>query len=207
VFAEDEARLLDGREDLVERRIAGERIEHLLGWADFGGVRIAIEPGVFIPRPQTVALAKDAVAAHPEVVLDLFSGSGAIAAYVQAHAPDARVVAGELDVHQCLRRNVREVHTSDVDAGIPTELEGRVDVLTANVPYVPTSALEYVPHDGEPVSALDGGADGLDWLRRVVTIAPRWLRPGGIVLMEAARHQLASLPRSPDGVRLRVLSR
>jgi release factor glutamine methyltransferase len=196
VFAEDEARLLGDREDLIARRCAGERLEHVLGWVEFGGLRLAIEPGVFVPRPQTVALAHAAADARPEIALDLFSGCGAIAAVIADRNPSARVVACELRVTDCLRRNVAEVHGSDVDDGVPVELEGRVDVLTANVPYVPTADLEYVPHDGEPNLALDGGADGLDWLRRVVDVAPRWLRPGGTLLVEAARHQLPSLPRS-----------
>src|SRR5690349_1093918 len=75
VFAEDEARLLGDREDLIARRCAGERLEHVLGWADFGGVHVVVEPRVFIPRPQTVALAQAAVARRPRVALDLFSGS------------------------------------------------------------------------------------------------------------------------------------
>jgi release factor glutamine methyltransferase len=196
VFAEDEARLLGGREDLITRRCAGERLEHVLGWVDFGGLRLAIDPGVFVPRPQTVALAQAAADARPAIALDLFSGCGAIAAVIADRNPAARVVACELRVTGCLRRNVAEVHESDVDDGVPVDVEGRVDVLTANVPYVPTGELEYVPHDGEPDLALDGGADGLDWLRRVIDVAPRWLRPGGTLLVEAARHQLTALPRS-----------
>jgi release factor glutamine methyltransferase len=202
VFAEDEARLLlacaseegqgeDGRDvdELVTRRCEGERLEHVLGWADFGGVRVQVEPGVFIPRPQTVALAQHAVSLQPRVHLDLFSGCGAIAAYVAQHVPDARVVACELHVTESLRANVSEVHESDVDAGVPAALAGQVDVLTANVPYVPTSELEYVPHDGERVDALDGGPDGLDWTRRLFAAAPRWLRAGGAVLTEVGEPQ------------------
>jgi release factor glutamine methyltransferase len=196
VFAEDEARLLGDREDLIARRVAGERLEHVLGWVDFGGVRIEVEPGVFIPRPQTVALAEAAAALQPAAAVDLFAGSGAIAALIADRNPGARVVACELDVSACLRRNVREVCTSDVDDGVPTELAGRVDVLTANVPYVPTAELQYVPHAGEPERALDGGADGLDWVRRVVDCAPRWLRPGGSLFVEVARSQLPHLPRA-----------
>jgi release factor glutamine methyltransferase len=208
VFAEDEAALLDGREDLIERRIAGERLEHVLGWVDFAGVRLAIEPGVFIPRPPTAELAIEAASLRPEIALDLFSGCGAIAAVVQERNPSARVVAAELHVTSSLRANVREVVASDVDSGVPVELERRVDVLTANVPYVPTEELQYVPHDGEPDSALDGGADGLRWLRVVITeCAPRWLRPGGTLFVEAARHQVTALPPAPAGVRLRVLER
>lgn len=170
----------------------------MLGWVDFAGVRVDVDPGVFVPRPQTAAIALTAASLRPSIALDLFAGSGAIAAVIAARDPAARVVACELHVTGCLRRNVREVHESDVDDGVPVELEGRVDVLTANVPYVPTGELQYVPHDGEPVDALDGGPDGLDWIRRVVEIAPRWLAPGGTLLVEVAEHQLPHLPRSRD---------
>jgi release factor glutamine methyltransferase len=190
VFAEDEARLLGGDEEMIARRIAGERLEHILGRVEFCGLRLEVDPGVFIPRPQTEALAEQAAALRPAVALDLFAGCGAIACVVKARNPAARVVAAELDpaALACARRNGErfsvEVVAADVDDGVPSELEGRVDVLTANVPYVPTAELRYVPHDGEPESALDGGADGLDWLRRVKEIAPRWLRPGGVLLYE-----------------------
>jgi release factor glutamine methyltransferase len=190
VFAEDEARLLGGDEELIARRIAGERLEHILGRVEFCGLRLEVDAGVFIPRPQTEALAEQAAALRPAVALDLFAGCGAIACVVKARNPAARVVAAELDpaALACARRNGErfsvEVVAADVDDGVPAELEGRVDVLTANVPYVPTGELRYVPHDGEPESALDGGADGLDWLRRVKEIAPRWLRPGGVLLYE-----------------------
>lgn len=197
VFAEDEARLLAGDEQLIARRIAGERLEHVLGWAEFGGLRIEVDPGVFIPRPQTEALADYAASLRPAVAVDLFTGSGAIACVIKARNPGARVVAGELDPASlaCARRNGErfgvEVVVSDVDDGLPVELEGRVDVLTANVPYVPTPELAFVPHDGEPDAALDGGDDGMRWLRRVAAVAPRWLRPGGVLLSELAEGSQA----------------
>jgi release factor glutamine methyltransferase len=201
VFADDEALLLlaDGRdiETLVVRRERGEPLAHVLGWVTFGGLTIEVDPGVFVPRPQTEALAVAAAAMAPAIALDLFAGAGPIASVVAARNPGARVVAGELDVLECLRDNgLRygfEVVTSDVDSGVPSELEGRVDVLTANVPYVPSGDVRVVPHEGEPVRAIDGGDDGLDWVRRVVEVAPRWLRPGGSLFVEVARHQLAQL--------------
>lgn len=198
MFAEDEAALIlsDGRdiESLVVRRERGEPLAHVLGWVDFGGVTVHVDRGVFVPRRQTVALAEHAASLRPSLALDLFAGAGAIAALVKARNPDARVVAGEIDVRECLRANVAEVYESDVDDGIPAELEGRVDVLTANVPYVPSAEVQYVPHEGESANALDGGPDGLDWVRRVVEIAPRWLAPGGVLLVEVAHHQVPLLP-------------
>ena len=192
VFAEDEAALLGGEDALIERRIAGERLEHVLGWAEFCGLRVDVAPGVFIPRPQTEALAEHAAGLRPSVALDLFAGCGAIAAVIQSRNPAARVVAAEIDAAAlaCARRNAErygfEVVASDVDGGVPAELARRVDVLTANVPYVPSGELPYVPHDGEPEAALDGGADGLEWVRRVAAAAPLWLRPGGVLLIEVA---------------------
>jgi release factor glutamine methyltransferase len=192
VFAEDEAALLGGDEALIARRVAGERLEHVLGWVEFAGLRLEVDPGVFIPRPQTEALAERAASLRPAVALDLFAGCGAIACAVKAHNPDAYVVAGELDpaALRSARRNGErfgvEVVAADVDHGVPDDLAGRVDVLTANVPYVPTGELPFVPHEGEPETALDGGPDGLRWVHRTAEIAPRWLRPGGTLLMEVA---------------------
>jgi|SRR3954447_4930431 release factor glutamine methyltransferase len=198
VFAEDEARLLGDDEELIARRIAGERLEHVLGWADFAGLRLEVDPGVFIPRPQTEALAEQAAALRPGIALDLFAGCGAIACVVKVRNPAARVIAAELDATAlgCARRNAArfgvEVVAADVDEGLAAELEGRVDVLTANVPYVPTVELPFVPHDGEPEAALDGGTDGLDWVRRVQAVAPRWLRRGGVLLYEQPGEGSAS---------------
>jgi release factor glutamine methyltransferase len=197
VFAEDEAALIlaDGRdiETLLARRERGERLEHVLGWARFAGLTIDVDPGVFVPRPQTAELAERAAALRPSVALDLFAGTGAIAAVVSDRNPDARVVAAERDPSECLASNAQrygfDAIRSDVDDGVPGELAGTVDVLTANVPYVPTAALPYVPHDGEPTTALDGGEDGLDWMRRVLACAPRWLRSGGTLLTECALDQ------------------
>lgn len=205
---------MGGDEALIARRVAGERLEHVLGWAEFCGLRIEVDRGVFIPRPQTEALAEHAASLQPAVALDLFCGTGAIACVVKARNPGARVVAAELDERAlaCARRNGAqvgvEVVASDVDAGVPRELERHVDVLTANVPYVPTDELRFVPHDGEPQAALDGGADGRDWVRRVAAVAPRWLRPGGVLLVEVPDGPLAL---ELDGFRLaqpaeRVLS-
>src|SRR3954447_12827818 len=190
VFAEDEARLLGADESLIARRIAGERLEYVLGWVEFCGLRLEIDPGVFIPRPQTEVLADAAIALRPGIAVDLFAGCGAIACAVKASNPEAVVIAAELDPAAllCARRNCDrfgvEVVDSDVDSGLPRELERRVDVLTANVPYVPTAELPYVPHDGEPEAALDGGPDGLRWVRAVEAVAARWLRPGGVLLYE-----------------------
>lgn len=210
VFAEDEARLLAAAADrpadlaaLVERRVAGEPLEHLLGWAEFRGLRIAVDPGVFVPRQRTALLVREAVALlagrpAPPTVVDLCCGSGAVAAAVAAAVGPVVLHATDVDpaAVQCARRNLGtvggRVHVGDLDAPLPAALRGRVDVLVANVPYVPTAELPLMPpeaRDHEPRVALDGGRDGLDVLRRVAAAAPRWLAPGGHLLVETSERQ------------------
>ncbi|MGN9906984.1 putative protein N(5)-glutamine methyltransferase [Phytohabitans sp. LJ34] len=210
VFAEDEARLLAGAADtptalaaLVERRVAGEPLEHLLGWAEFRGLRIAVDPGVFVPRRRTELLVREAVTLlagrpSPPTVVDLCCGSGAVAAAVAAAVRPVTLVATDVDpaAVRCARRNLSavggRVYQGDLDAPLPAELRGRVDVLVANVPYVPTAELPLMPpeaRDHEPRVALDGGADGLAILRRVAAAAPGWLAVGGHLLIETSLRQ------------------
>jgi release factor glutamine methyltransferase len=208
VFAEDEARLLlesvDGGRDLdelVERRIAGEPLEQLLGWVEFCGLRLAVAPGVFVPRSRTALLVREALAALPEpgtggAVVDLCCGCGAVGAALLAARPDLDLHAADIDpaAVRCARRNLPpdRVHEGDLYAALPGRLRGRVDVLVANAPYVPTDAIALMPpeaRDHEHRVALDGGADGLDVQRGVIAGAPDWLAPGGRVLVETSRGQ------------------
>ncbi|HEY7592637.1 MAG TPA: putative protein N(5)-glutamine methyltransferase [Actinophytocola sp.] len=205
VFAEDEARLLtdaagdaDQLADMVARRAAGLPLEHVLGWASFCGLRIAVDPGVFVPRRRTELLAWQALKlAEPgAVVVDLCCGSGAVAAAVAATVPDAELYAADVDpaAVRCARRNVPSGHVyeGDLYAPLPAALRGRVDVLIANAPYVPTRAIDLMPPEArlhEPRVALDGGADGLDVLRRVIDGAREWLAPGGHLLVETSEAQ------------------
>ncbi|WP_285114949.1 putative protein N(5)-glutamine methyltransferase [Leifsonia sp. fls2-241-R2A-40a] len=207
VFAEDEARLLAeaagtpaALEDLVSRRVAGEPLEPLLGWVEFCGMRLHIEPGVFVPRRRTELLAHRAAALAGErstpLVVDLCCGAGAIGAVVAAEVPDAEVFAADLDgaAARCARWNLPggRVFEGDLFAALPRELRGRVDVLAVNAPYVPTAAIALMPpeaRDHEPGTALDGGPDGLDIHRRIAAEAAHWLAPGGRLLIEAAAEQ------------------
>jgi release factor glutamine methyltransferase len=205
VFAEDEAALLvaeaaDPAElaAMADRRVAGEPLEQVLGWAEFCGLRIAVEPGVFVPRRRTEFLARQAIArARPgAVVLDLCCGSGALGAAVAAVAV-VELHAADVDpaAVRCARRNLAGrglVHEGDLYDALPGALRGRVDVLVANVPYVPTSEVAHMPpeaRDHEPRVALDGGDDGLEVLRRVAAGAPDWLAAGGAVLIETSERQ------------------
>jgi release factor glutamine methyltransferase len=206
VFAEDEAALLaeaatsaEDLDALTDRRAAGEPLEQLLGWVEFCGLRLAVAPGVFVPRQRTALLVDEVVAlVRPgSVVVDLGCGVGAIAAAVLARAPGVEVYAVDVDpaAVACARRNLpsERVFEGDLYDGLPPRLRGGVDVVVANAPYVPTEAIALMPRearDHEHRVALDGGPDGLTIQRRVIAEAPAWLRPGGHVLVETGRSQL-----------------
>ncbi|MGX5696337.1 putative protein N(5)-glutamine methyltransferase [Agromyces soli] len=217
VFAEDEARLLREAaggptlEALVERRIAGEPLEQLLGWAEFAGLRIVLEPGVFVPRSRTALVARLAIEALDElaqqtptprepapIVIDLCCGAGAIGAVVLTRRPGVRLVAADLDpaAVRAARRNLEPLGATvvegDLFAALPASLRGRVALIAANAPYVPSEAIALMPHearDHEHRVALDGGADGLELHRRIAAGAGEWLRPGGRLVIECAAGQ------------------
>jgi release factor glutamine methyltransferase len=205
VFAEDEADLLLAAADtteeldrLVARRVSGVPLEHVLGWAEFCGLRIAVTDGVFVPRQRSRLLVAEVVrASRPGALLvELCCGSGAIAAAVRAAVPELRCYAVEVDAvaAECARRNLpdAQVLVGDLYAPLPDELRGRVDVVVANAPYVPSDAIATMPHearDHEPRAALDGGPDGLSVLRRVIADAPEWLTSQGVVLVECSAAQ------------------
>ena len=226
VFAEDEARLLlaemgtaDDLERLVERRVAGEPLEHLLGWAEFAGLRIAVDGGVFVPRRRTEALVEEAVAlAGPgAVVVDLCCGSGALGVAVASVVGGVELHAADVDpaAVACARTNVGRVggraYVGDLFAALPLALRGRIDLLLANVPYVPSEAIALMPPEArlhEARVALDGGPDGLDVARRVIAGAPVWLAPGGSLLFETSEEQAAAAVDTvaAAGLRARVVS-
>jgi release factor glutamine methyltransferase len=214
VFAEDEAALLlaaDGDlEALVERRVAGEPLEQVLGWAEFCGLHVVVEPGVFVPRQRTRLLVREGVAlAGPgSVVLDLCCGTGAVGAAIAAAVPGVELHAADVDpaAVRCARRNVPgPVYAGDLYDALPGALRGRVDLLVANAPYVPTGAIALMPpeaRDHEARAALDGGADGLDVQRRVAAGAPSWLAPGGWLLIETSGAQAPATTAAMAGAGL-----
>ncbi|TDV55115.1 putative protein N(5)-glutamine methyltransferase [Actinophytocola oryzae] len=204
VFAEDEARLLAEAaatpadlEDMVSRRVAGLPLEQVLGWVEFLGLRIALVPGVFVPRRRTELLASHAasLAARGSVVVDLCCGSGAVGAAVHAAVPGIELSAVDIEpaAVRCARGNIAgTVYEGDLYDPLPDSLRGRVDVLVANAPYVPSDAVGLMPPEArlhEPLVALDGGADGLDVLRRVIRDASSWLADGGHLLFETGTRQ------------------
>lgn len=185
---------------MAERRAAGLPLEHVVGWAEFHGLRITVEPGVFVPRRRTEFLVDQALAAvpHASVVVDLCCGSGAVGAALAASLGPVELHAADIDpaAVRCARRNVADygghVYAGDLFAALPGRLRGGIDLLAANVPYVPSGEVPLLPteaRDHEPLTALDGGGDGLDVLRRVAAEAPHWLAPGGCLLVETSERQ------------------
>jgi release factor glutamine methyltransferase len=215
VFAEEEAALLveaarDGAEleVLLGRRVAGEPLEQVLGWAGFCGLRVRVLPGVFVPRRRTEALVELALGllparGHRPVVVDLCCGTGAIGLALAAGVPDLELHAADLDptAVACARLNVTggQVHEGDLYDALPDALRGRVDLLVVNAPYVPTDEIRLMPPEArlyEHRVALDGGADGLDLHRRAATGAVEWLADGGSLLIETSPRQAADTARA-----------
>lgn len=209
VFAEDEARLIGATartaaeaETMVVRRVAGEPLEHVLGWAEFAGLRVAVDPGVFVPRHRSellVDLARRRVRPGA-VVVDLCCGTGALGLAVVRGTDGVELHAADVDpaAVACARRNVEpagHVHEGDLYSALPPQLRGHVGVLLASPPYVPTAAIALMPpeaRDHEPRTALDGGGDGLELVRRIAAGAPDWLGGDGVLLIELSAAQAAA---------------
>jgi release factor glutamine methyltransferase len=217
VAPEDEADLLIGAsrsgagplDGLVARRETGEPLAWILGWTTFCGLRIRVDPGVFVPRPHTEWLACRGAELLPGdgTAVDLCTGSGAVGAVLRDAHPGATVLATDLDpaAVACARRNGVDAHAGDLDEPLPASVRGRVDVLTAVVPYVPAEELHLLPHDvmaREPRGALDGGPGGTAVLVRAAHAAARVLRPAGTVLLEIGGDQAAALGHAFEAVGL-----
>jgi release factor glutamine methyltransferase len=194
-------------EELVARRLGGEPLAWITGSVVFWGVRIHVDPGVFVPRPYTQTMAGRAVALVPAdgVAVDLCTGSGAVAAVIGSTHPRAKVVATDIDpvAVACARRNGVSALVGDLDEPLPPSLRGLVDLMTAVVPYVPTEELAFLPRDvlaNEPRIALDGGPWGTAVLVRTAEAAARWLRPGGSVLLELGGDQAGEVAKALAGV-------
>lgn len=220
VFAEDEAELLiaaagsaEALTELADRRVAGLPLEHLLGWAEFCGLRVAVDPGVFVPRARTALLldAAAAVAGRAPAVLDLCCGSGAAALVLHARLAPRWLAATDIDpaAVACARRNLAPlgvpVYQGDLFAPVPQRWRGRLDLVVANAPYVPSDAVALLPPEArlhEAPVALDGGGDGLAVLRRVAAGAAEWLAPGGHLAVEISVGQVEALCAVLAGVGL-----
>jgi len=199
-------------EELIARRLRGEPLPWITGWVRFCGIRIRVDPGVFVPRPHTQALARRAVSLLPVegVAVDLCTGSGAVAAVLGSGRPRATVVATDVDpvAVACARRNGVDALVGDLDEPLPPSILGRVDVMTAVVPYVPAEDLHLLPRDvldNEPRRALDGGPRGTIVLEQAAGAAARCLRPGGSVLLEIGGHQAGELATTLTEIGLREI--
>ena len=170
-------------------------LQHITGTAAFGPLRLLVGPGVFIPRPETEAILEWATAQHlPEapVIVDLCTGSGALAIALAQHWPEARLL-GIDDSDAALeyaRKNsagtkVELLHADVTKPGLLTDLDGQVDLVVANPPYVPDGApVEPEVSHYDPSHAVFGGADGMTVINAIVRLAGRWLRPGGFFAVE-----------------------
>ena len=222
VFAEQEAALLRAGastpaalEDMVRSRVDGVPLEHVLGWVEFAGLRVDVDPGVFVPRRRTELLVREATrlargVRGSTVVVDLCCGSGALGVAVTAGLGGALgstlgSTLGDVDLYavdvdpaavRCARRNVAacggRVYEGDLFEPLPAAVHGRVDLVLANVPYVPSAEIALMPPEArryEARVALDGGDDGLDVLRRAAAEARGWLVAGGHLLVETSPRQ------------------
>ncbi|MFL5824937.1 MAG: N5-glutamine methyltransferase family protein [Thermoleophilaceae bacterium] len=190
--AGDAARL----ELFVGRRLNGEPLAHITGGVTFCGLDIRVDPGVYVPRWQSEALARRAVERLPQdgLAVELCAGSGAIATVLASERPDARIVATDIDEDAiaCARANGVDARRGDLFAPLPGGLQGHVDVVVGVVPYVPTRELRLLQRDTftfESPLSYNGGPDGTDVLRRAVSDSARFLRRGGALLLELGGRQ------------------
>lgn len=210
--------------ELVARRAEGMPLQYVTGEMPFRHLVINVQPGVFIPRPETEVLV-DVVLEHigglaEPTVIDLCTGSGCVAASVASEHPGVRVWATDSDeraveaacrnaLHAGVSERVQVVQ-ADLFGGLPEALTGRADAVVSNPPYVPSSDIGDLPAEVlgfEPTVALDGGEDGLDVVRRIVAESSRWLAPGGIIAVELDSRRVEDaarlLERDYDGVVIR----
>ena len=182
-------------DEVVSARSRRIPLQHITGSAAFGPLELVVGPGVFIPRPETEALLEWALAQRlPErpVIVDLCTGSGALAIALATHWPQARVIGVDDDATalQYARRNAASTTVELVQAdvtvpGLFTELRGSVDLVVANPPYIPAGAqLDPEVADHDPAHALFGGADGMAVIGPIAWLAGGWLKPGGLFAVE-----------------------
>lgn len=222
VFAEDEARLLTESADsptqldsMVKRRISGEPIQQILGWTEFCGLKIRVEPGVFLPRPRSEFLVSKAIdlGKPGATIIDVCCGTGALGMATLIGLGSGDLHATDIDqaAARCAVTNVDEVggrvYLGDLFEPLPDSLRGRADLVLVNAPYVPTAELPLMPREArlyEETVTLDGGADGLDVQRRAILQAPLWMAPGAGLLVETSDIQAQSTMRLMKDVGLSV---
>ncbi|SDN03351.1 release factor glutamine methyltransferase [Fictibacillus solisalsi] len=226
VYAEEEAQLLRSAamspaelDRMIEKRAEGLPLEHVVGYAEFCGFRIEVDPHVFVPRRRTEFLVHQAasIIKAGDAVVDLCCGSGAVGTVLSELEPGIRLYAADIDpgAVSCARRNVSKsggkVFEGNLYEPLPKVLLGSVNVLVVNAPYVPTNALSALPAEArmyENRIALDGGLDGHDIQRETAIAARCWLAPGGSLLMETSSGQSSETLRifQEQGLSSRVVS-
>jgi release factor glutamine methyltransferase len=192
----------DQFEHVLKKMEAAEPLPYVLGKWEFYGLEFDITNDVLIPRPETELLVEKAIAwlqASPErrTVADIGTGSGVIAVSIAMHMPDARILATDISLAalKVAQHNARKFHvhhrTDFLQCDLlpqhidPLPTDRHFDLICANLPYIPTKTLQLLPIYGrEPTLALDGGTDGLDLYRRLFKLAPDWLAPQGMMLLE-----------------------
>jgi release factor glutamine methyltransferase len=187
-------------ESLVARRVSGEPLAWVTGSVTFAGHRVLVHSGVYVPRRQSEALARRAIDLLPRtgVAADLCTGSGAIAVAIGEARPRARVVGTDIDplACRCAAANGVEVLAGHLAEPLPASLWGRLDVVIAVVPYVPSAEIVFLPRDvreHEPLVALDGGPLGTRLLEETVWAGAGLLQPGGTLLLELGGDQAEAL--------------
>lgn len=224
VYAAEEASLLaeaactpDHLDAMVARRAAGVPLEHVLGWTDFCGIRLAVDDGVFVPRPRSGFVVEEAASLarclsgfdRTAILVDLCCGVGAIGAAVATEVPSIELHAADLDPRAvaCAERNLRalggRVHQGDLFSALPRRLRRLVDVVVTSPPYVPTSELRLLPaeaRDFESPAALDGGDDGLALVRRIARDARHWLSSQGCLAVEVGESQVEAATDLLEGL-------
>lgn len=219
VYAAEEAALLaeaagttEQLHAMVDRRVAGEPLEYIVGWTTFRGLRLAVDHGVFVPRPRTGHLVDEAASlarcisgpGRSVLVVDLCCGVGAVGLALATEVPQVALHAVDVDPRAvaCARQNLDlagvggVVHQGDLFTALPRRLRRRVDVLVASPPYVPTAEIHLLPAEArefEPGTALDGGDDGLAMVRRIARGARQWLSPQGCLALEVGESQTGSV--------------
>ncbi len=212
-------------DSMVSRREAGEPLEYIVGWTDFLGIRFMVDEGVFIPRPRSGLLVQEAASlircmtgiGRSVVVVDLCCGVGAVGGALAAGLPQVDLYAADVDPHAvaCARANLAawgaSVYEGDLFAALPRRLRGRIDVLVASPPYVPTEQIGLLAREArefESLTALDGGVDGLDVARRIARGAGRWLPTQGCLALEIGPSQIDQAEEMLDdrGYAVRVVT-
>ncbi|MGF1616558.1 MAG: peptide chain release factor N(5)-glutamine methyltransferase [Acidimicrobiia bacterium] len=199
-------------ESLVERRLGGEPLQYIEGTAQFGPVELLVDTRVLIPRPETETLFEIAarMVRLPEVIVDLCTGSGALAFALKQHFPSASVFATDIspDAIDVAAQNMARIGSQiylgsgDLFDPLPASLAGKVNLLVANPPYVSEAEFDRLPDDvkREPRVALVAGRSGLEVIERIGASAAQWLRPGGVIVCEIGEKQGVAAASSFPGI-------